>query len=752
MAYDWYDHNFPGVAVTTNPAAFFATQTTSSTNIITLAKQLNNTATPSAAQLSAALATYNTDLAGLNTMLGQVQRDGTQNIFLPKIDWNISSKNHASFSFNRMRWSSPAGIQTGSTVTRGTNSFGNDFVKDTWGVAKLNTFFTPTLGNELRFQYGRDFEYEFSQQPSAYELANLVNAPTFHNPLGLPPSVSITNGFTFGVPNFLQRSQFPDETRTQIADTMTWTHGKHNLKYGVDFSHVDDNSQNLFSGFGVYNYSSLVSYMTDLNVQNGCSGKPCYSSFTQGLGLPGLDFATKDYSVFVQDDWKIMPRLSLSLGMRWEYEQLPRTIASLVNPAVPQTERLPRDKNNFGPRVGFAWDIFGNSKTVLRGGYGIYYGRIINSTIFNALIVTGMPGSQVTATFTPSTPGAPLFPQILTNLTGAGKSVDYFDSNFQAPQIHQFDLTLEREIGWGTVVSASYLGSLGRQLPNFADTNICTAQGQGPGCTNPVQTVNYIVTGNGPIPAGTTFSEPLYRQRINPAFSTMTDIFSGTNSSYHALVAQVSHRMSHNIQFNANYTWSHAIDFGQNQSTFSDTNDTLLPINIPNAIAAEKGNSIYDIPNRFVVNAVITSPWKKTGWLGYLTNDWEVAPIYQVQNGLPLNLVTSGSPAILAGTTLQNGLGSGINGSGGATRLEQIGRNNSRLPLTWVQDIRLSKCFRLPGTIQGGINGDAFNLANKQNISSENGTGYSIVNPTAPGGTCQLPAQELRQRLLLREL
>jgi hypothetical protein len=430
-----------------------------------------------------------------------------------------------------------------------------------------------------------------------------------------------------------------------------------------------------------------------------------------------------------------MPRLSLSLGLRWEYEKMPSTIPSLVNPAVPQTFQLPSDKNNFGPRVGFAWDIFGNSKTVLRGGYGIYYGRIINSTIFNALLVTGMPGSQVSLNFTPTTAGAPLFPSILTNLNGAGKSVDYFDSNFQAPQIHQIDLTLEREIGWGTVFSVSYLGSLGRQLPNFADTNICTAQGQGPGCTNAIPNITYLVTGNGPIPSGTTFSEPLYRQRINPNFSTMTDIFSGTNSSYHALVAQISHRMSHNIQFNANYTWAHAIDFGQNQSTFSDTNDTLLPINLPNAIAAEKGNSIYDIPNRFVVNAVITSPWKKTGWLGYLTNDWEVAPIYQVQNGLPLNLVTSGSPSILAGTALQGGLGSGINGSGGAARLAQIGRNNSRLPLTWVQDIRLSKSFTFQERYKVELMADAFNIANKQNITTENNTGYGIVNPSVIAGT-----------------
>src|SRR5258708_9871452 len=124
-----------------------------------------------------------------------------------------------------MRWSSPAGIQTSATVTRGVASFGDDFVKDPWGVAKLSTLLTSHLANELRFQYGRDFEYEFSQPPSPYELANLVNAPTFTNPFGLPPTVSLPGSFTFGVPNFLQRPNFPDESRMQIADTVNWTHG-----------------------------------------------------------------------------------------------------------------------------------------------------------------------------------------------------------------------------------------------------------------------------------------------------------------------------------------------------------------------------------------------------------------------------------------------------------------------------------------------------------------------------------------------
>src|SRR5262249_54074441 len=155
------------------------------------------------------------------------------------------------------------------------------------------------------------------------------------------------------------------------------------------------------------------------------------------------------------DDWKVWPRLTLNFGLRYEYEQLPKTI--LVNPNIPQTAQLPRDQNNFGPRAGFAVQLTGDGKTVLRGGYWIYYGRIINSTIFNALTQTGVTGSQFTLSFSPSTT-SPVFPQILTTGTGVGRNVIFFDSHFQNPQIHQMDLTFERELPWNTVVKVSYLG------------------------------------------------------------------------------------------------------------------------------------------------------------------------------------------------------------------------------------------------------------------------------------------------------
>src|SRR5579859_4262759 len=746
LAFDYYLRNFPGTAVTGNPPVFFAPPScatdangnniiqlpaipcTQKSTVNTFALRLNNlpsTALATPAQQQQAANLYSTDLAAVNTMLGPVPRTGEQNIFFPKIDWQITPKHHAAFSFNRMRWSSPAGIQTQATNTFGIASFGNDFVKDTWGVAKLDSTLTSSIVNELRYQYGRDFEFEFAQKPSPYELANLVNTPAYTNPLGLPPQVSLfsnAGGFTFGVPTFLQRPAFPDETRHQIADTVSWTHGNHNIKFGVDFSHVDDLSKNLRTQYGSYNYNSLLDYFSDLhaNSQKTCSNKVggttiptfCYSSFSQAFGPLGFEFTTNDYAFFAQDDWKILPRLSLSLGLRYEYEQLPSPFSNLVNPLAPLTGHMPSDKNNIGPRIGFAYDIFGDGKTVLRGGYGIYYGRIINSTIYNALTSTGMPGGQpffsLSTTSAVTGPCTIPFPQILgaqPTCPGAKPNIAFFSKNFQNPQIYQTDLTLEHDLGWGTVLSVSYLGSTGRYLPGFDDLNVCTSQDPTltTGCTKPVGTITYNVVNGGPITTP-TLTEPLFTQRRDPNFGTVTTIFSGINSSYNALVTQLNHRMNHHMQFSVNYTWAHAIDFGQNQSTFSDSNDLL----VPNNIGLEKANSIYDVRHRFVASAVMTSPWKVDGCLGILANDWDFDPLLQIQNGLPYTLATSGSAP--------GGLNSGsINGSGGTSRIDVIGRDTFRFPMTWVSDVRVAKHFKVQEKYGLEVMADFFNLANKQN-------------------------------------
>jgi hypothetical protein len=724
LTFDWYDRNFPGTAVTSGPTAFFAqaTPTAATTSVI---------ATKLGVSTAQAQTLYTNEFNGLVSMLGPTPRSGEQFIIFPKVDWSINQKNHASFTFNRMRWASPAGIQTQATNTFGIRSFGDDFVKDTWGIAKLNTFITANMSNEVRYQYGRDFEYEFAQQPSAYEQSRLVNTPSFTNPLGLPPQVSITNGFTFGVPTFLQRPAFPDESTYQVADTLTWTTGKHSFKFGTDVRRVHDNSQNLRTQFGSYSYSSVSNYILDALVPHGCGASlnlPCYSNFSQAFGPIGFEFDTTDLSGFASDDWKILPRLSISMGLRYERELLPDPFSNLINPALPQTAQLPSDKNNFGPRIGFAYDVTGNGKTIVRGGYGMYYGRIINSTIFNAMTNTGMPGAQKTFSISPSTTSIQ-FPQILTSplAAGAAPNVTFFNPGFQAPQIHQFDLIAEREVGWGTVVRLSYLGSLGRELPNFVDTNLAA----------PTKLITYSVNG-GPLAnlVGSTYTTPLFTSRLTsacaptcPQFGAETAIFSGANSSYNALSVDVIHRMSHHIQFNANYTWAHALDFGQNESTFSDTNDLFSPLNFQ----ADYGNSIYDVRHRVVLNAVANSPWKMSGWLGYLTNDWTLAPIFQFQTGLPFSLGTSGNaPGGVPG-------GGGVNGSGGAFRIDAIGRNTFRFPSTYVQDLRLSKTIKYQERYSVEMMADVFNLANHTNVTGVSTTGYSVGTSAAACGGSTSP-------------
>jgi len=721
LAYDGFWHNFPGTAVPISPSSIFGPVSASlnDSNIKPFAQHLNHllsNVNPTQAQLDSALAIWNTDVAGLNSILGPVPRTGKQDIFFPKIDWQINQKNHASFTFNRMRWSSPAGIQTQGTNNFGIASFGNDFVKDTWGVAKLDSFLTSNLSNEVRFQYGRDFEFETTQTPTPYEQNTLLNTPTFTNPFGIPPQVSIANGFTFGTPTFLTRPKFPDESRWQVADTITWTHGKHSIKFGTDLSHVYDNSQNLATGFGSYSYPSVLNYFTDLNTTLGCLGGvgnttpiPCYSSYQQAFGPQGFEFTTKDIAFFAQDDWKILPRLSLSFGVRYEREILPDAFSNLVNPAIPQTSQMPSDGNNIGPRVGFAYDVFGNGKTVLRGGYGVYYARIINSTVFSALTSTAVAGAQTVVNFQPVA-SSPLFPVVLPpNASPAGRSATFFDPNFQQPQIRQADLTLEREVGWNTVVSVSYLGSYGRQLPSFVDTNL----------PHPSGNVTYQVGTGGPLTSSTYTTEIFTGPRPNTNFGAITDIFSGVISNYQALSVQANHRMNRHVQFSANYTWSHALDNGVNGTTFTSTNSLLDPFNI----SKEYGNSIYNVPNRFVFNAVMESPWKTEGWSKWLVNGWQLAPIIQVQSGLPYSAFVNGNaPAQASGSIVQ----SGINGSGGTNRLD-IGRDTFTQPMTFVPDLRISKQFAFKERYNLELSGDFFNIANTQNITGVNTTAYNIA-------------------------
>jgi hypothetical protein len=377
--------------------------------------------------------------------------------------------------------------------------------------------------------------------------------------------------------------------------------------------------------------------------------------------------------------------------------------------------------------VGFAYDVFGDGKTAVRGGYGIYYGRIINAQILNAFSNTGSPSAQLSYFMTPTGSGAPLYPSTLSAPPSGPSSkpdVFFFQKNFQAPLIHEADLVIEREIAHNTVVSASWLFSKGTDLPVFLDTNL----------NAPTQSVTYTVSG-GP-DNGKTYTTPVFTgARPNANFGRITQITSSVESNYNALVLQVNRRWTNGLQFQTSYTWSHAIDNGQSANAFAAGDNVLNPFNLN----LERSDSTFDVRQRFVTS-IVWSPtvrWRADNrYLHAILSNWTMAPVFQTASPRPWANTTSGSTATIGGR-INGTTTSGVNGSGGTNRPFWLSRNPNqfRFPDTWNLDARLSR--RIPvaegKTLEFLV--EAFNLFNHVNPTDVNRTMYIASGSVATGGT-----------------
>ena len=734
FSYDQQKRNFPGLAIF-GQNGFLNLSSTNRSALI--ARGLTN-------------AQIDSTLNFLSTLSGPVPRTGDQKLFLPKVDWTINDKNTFTVSYNRLRWNSPAGIQTQATNTRGVDNFGDDFVQIDSLNAKLASTLTSTLLNEFRFQWGRDNEFQFSQPPIPGEATNAVG--------GRSPQTILVGAttFSFGMPEFLERAAFPDERRWQFADTVTLNAGNHTWKFGGDINFVKDIINNLrFSG-GEFNYTGATTGIADFivdyvnfqtngairalsNTPNGSLGLcvsstrrvgKCYAgNFNQGFGVLGLNMKTTDLNYFIQDDWRVTPRFTLNLGLRYEYQRNPNPVNP--NPTLPQTDNKVDDRNNFGPRVGFAYDLTGDGKTSLRGGWSIYYGRVINSTVYNALVNTGVGTDVGQRQFTASAtnlPAAcsgisvdnctllPIYPNLLPASNPPVGAIQYFAKNFQLPQIHQWDFIFEREVSRNTVVSASYLGSYGNSLPNFVDTNL----------PPPRRIVALNIVG-GPF-NGQTYLTPIFvGPRPDTRFAQITEIRSDVISKYHALVLQANRRLTRGLQFQSNYTLSRASDSGQSSTTFTANN---LPFNAFDQ-QGEDALSNFDRRQKFVASVVYNPNPFHDGAAKHVFNGWTIAPILNAFSGQRVtgNIANSINPTSFGFASSQTP-GGGINGSGGSSRFALVPRNFFKQPNIWYVDARLSRRFSLSEQMKLELLAEGFNVFNRTQVTVVNGTLYNLSGST----------------------
>jgi hypothetical protein len=705
-----------------------------------------------------------TDL-GENSELGVFPRFGYQEINMPKLDWQINPKEHLSVLFNRLRWDSPGGTQTNPVDEDAKDYQGNDFVKLDYGVIKLTSFITSNIGNELLYQYGRELNDDGQVPFTPYTLAD-IEASSGNVP---QMTTSYYDGFSDGAPYYSFEKAYPQENKWQADDVLYWNKGNHNFKFGADFVHNYDLENDLYRGNGYFDYSYLGNYMNDLlNFKNGVtastSGKgcnssayenatktsttyqtvtgsdPCYYEYFQGFGTPIFAITTMDYGFFGQDNWKFSPRLTLELGLRWDYEALPPPISSLTTAEdlngvnfipYPQLLNTPSDKLNFGPRIGFSYDVFGKGDTVLRGGYGIYFGRITNGNLMEVRTGTGSPLGQIDPYWKPSYSGAPQYPNAVSGNTRSITPTSYFlASNLRNPEVQEYDLMLQQAVGRGTFFQLSYLGALGRELPNYLDVNL-----------NPTTTLDTITisdaSGLGPLPNGATYQVPTYTSYGNTNlfgaaaadYSTITEMISDINSNYNAFVAEIMNRSLRNIQFDASYTWSHALDFSQNALTQGGTNEWYDPYG--NA-RVNYGNSSFNVPNRFVAYALYNFPnLHSSNPMKWIANDWSIDTSFQMQNGLPYTAGVSNYTS--------NGVVSDWNGSGGSSVIPMIGVNTLQYPRKIVDDMRVQKAVAFEHGYNLQLMLNVFNLANHQNVDGYVTTtayylsGYTAIFQGQPG-------------------
>jgi hypothetical protein len=796
-AFDQYKRDFPGtgtaVALSFYSPLSTADGTTLANSIYYATGNTNYSvvANPTTA-VPLAQAAYNNYISAANSDLGSVPRIGDQTINTPKLDYQVNSRNRLTLLYHRLRWDSPGGVQTQQNVFYAKEGFATDFVKLDYGVARLVTTIGSNTTNELRYQYGRELNDEGSLPNNQFTNQLLTNGT------GIAPQVNLNNGsqgFIAGQPYYAFRPALPDERKWQIGDTAITQLGRHAVKAGLDIVHNYDLQATIggsgYSPNGTFNYTSILGSARDVLTRpgvltgnsavlgqatltgggGGCGTGTtpgtytplgCYSYYRQTLsstsfsasnigGTP-FDTATVDYGFFVQDDWKAMSNLTLNLGVRYDYESIPNAPAALVQANNPGSTQSVSDKNNIAPRIGFSYDPFGIGKTVVRGGFGMYYGRIPNVAILNARLVTGSPNGQLGYNFSaPNIAGAPLFSLRPTDAairaSGLSPDIQNIGPNFQNPYTEEFDLAVQQNIGLNTVLSLTYLGALGRELPNSINLNLNPAK---------AYTVSYTVAPGtngscGTLTCGSVIQSKVYGQRINgqttaatlnPAYGNIYTGLSNINSNYHGLSVDVTKRAGKYISYDATYTWSHALDYNQSSVTGFSFNGFYDPFGNGRA---NYGNSYLNVRHRATGWAIFNVPGiSGHSPLTYVTNGWSIKPAFQMQSGLPYSANVNGTtaPSQCAVAGCLQATASGLSGLG-VSYIPQVGRNTLTYPRDIVLDLRLQKDFRLTEKVSFQVIGEAFNVANHQNITSVVTTAYNLTVPETQNGTGTLTYQPL---------
>ncbi len=707
---------------------------------------------PLAAGVRGVLTTPTARTAGLYASTsGQFPSSTSNGLISGRVDHTFSDTDNGFVRVNLSRFK--GGNQ--STGALNAISRGNSIKAPSAGILlSENHSFNTTTINELRAQF------------SYYNLRVTPNDPN-------GPEVNILGYGNFGRDIFLPSNAYTKQF--DLADTVSLVRGSHTIKTGIVFvaNRVSTNSETYLPGtfrFGALPFASLFTASQRTSIAGQIQADAIAGNITpaqaallgttlsnqtsstitslqayninapqvyqQGFGLPYFASNGQKYSVFGQDTWKVRPNITLTYGARYFVQ----------NEAQP----VPTDTNNIQPRVGFSWDIFGNAKTVIRAGAGIFTGQIDNqiTNVTNTLASGTDPYSiniVVSAITLPGTYSSAFIYQTLlaqgvignrqivaSDLTQFGLNTApgrpleariRLGQNFQNPETYQVSGAIQQNLGRGFAAEASYLFTRGLHIVRPVDVRRYAVTGTSPFTGQPIVSATELgcFTVPGVPAAGYNCSATggALTGNFLPRYALDAEYQSVANTFYHAGTLQITKRFSNNYSLNANYTYAKSID----EST--DFNTDYLAQN-PLNVRDDRALSSFDQRHRAVISATFISSSKNV-----FLKDFVFSPIFTAGSGRPFNL--------LIGTDQNN------DSRLYSDRPALAGRNTGRGEASYTFDMRLARRFFAREQRYLELTFEGFNLLNRVNYNGINNiVGTTCVenfasNPNCAGASTVIP-------------
>jgi hypothetical protein len=586
-----------------------------------------------------------------------------------RIDYNLSDKTQIYFRLAFQDGDNPEGTVSFSPY-QGFNT----------GFEQRNQNYLTSVTHSISSSLVSQTKLVFNRLNQSQPLGDQAVQPTlffFSN------SVATVGGFPIRLPGYLPTSPgsaIPfggPQNFLQLYEDMNWSRGNHQFRFGGQYVHIRDNRtfgayQNAVATLGTNNTNALANLVAGqlaaFQVAIDPQGKfPCFTnpvtgaaivtpecSITTPVSSPSFSRSNRyhEWAAYLNDSWKIKPSLTLNLGVRYEYygvqHNADRNLDSnfylgdgasifeqIRNGRILRAEESPAgglwrpDRNNFAPRLGAAWDVFGDGSTSLRGGYGMAYERNFGNVTFN---VIQNPPNYATVQITPSIVPGGVIPITSANagpLSGSGitrslppTSLRAVDPNIVNAYAHFWSAAVERKLAESSLVSLEYTGSAGRSLYSISNINR---------------------RGTGNVYLGDTLTTSGFGSaRLNNAGAS--DINFRTNlgrSNYNALIASfdASNLMKWNLRLTARYTYSKTKD--NLSSTFSDsTNNFNLGFLDPFDPDVDYGNADFDIRHRFVTSFTwgLPSVGDAGGVWHSVLGGWELTGIFSARSGTPFSI------------------------------------------------------------------------------------------------------------------